>query len=242
MIKLVATDIDGTLTIDRASTYIPPKVVEAMRVLEEHGVLVALVSSNALPIVAGLKKYFGLGGPAIGETGAFIYFAGEDVVELSRLSARSALEDVLVEYSRYVIESWQNRFRFHDYALKIRREHRSRAREIYSMVRGFVEKRYRYVRVGFSGYAIHLTPIDTSKGRALRYVIERLGLRRDEVVAVGDSFMDAELFREAGYGVAVGNADKELVEKADIVLEKGSGEGFVELAELIIQGRIGGSL
>ncbi len=236
-IRAVATDIDGTLTADRSSTVFPLEAIRAMRMLEERGVMVILVSSNALPIVVGLRKYIGLSGPVIGETGALIYFGGEDVIHTTRYSAREAADAVERELGHMVRPSWQNTFRLHDYAFRVKPG--VEPREAYMAVKRLVEERYEYIRVGFSGYAIHLTPRDTGKGVALERVFSKLGLRKEEVVGVGDSFMDAELLEACGIGAAVANADEELKRVADIVLSRPSGYGFAELAAMILEGRLG---
>ena len=238
-IKLLATDIDGTLTIDRSSVIIPTEVIDIMRRLETNGVLITLVSSNALPIVAGLRKYLGLKGPVIAESGALVYFGGDRFESLTRLSARKVLDEVLNRFSKYIDNSWQNTFRLHDYALKVKPEFSSNPNIVYRMIKEYVESRYDWLVVGFSGYALHLTPIDVSKGKALRYVMDRLGLDRDEVVAIGDSSMDVDLIKEAGIGVAVSNADEELKRVAKIVTSRPSYEGFIELAEMILEGKLG---
>jgi len=235
MVKLIATDIDGTLTKDRKSVVIPVEVIEYMRKLESEGVSISLVSSNALPIVIGLKKYLGLSGPVIAESGALIYFGGDDVRSLTSLSTREVLDDVLKKFSNYVESTWQNKFRIHDFAIRVRREWRDKSLEIYLTVKKYVESRYKWVKVGFSGYAIHLTPHDVSKGKALKYVINELGLSKDDVMAIGDSSMDLDLILSAGIGVAVSNADEELKRKAKIVTTKPSYQGFIEVAEMVLK-------
>ncbi len=234
-VRAVATDIDGTLTRDRGSTVFPEETIRALRMLEENGVMVILVSSNALPIIVGLTKYLGLTGPAIGETGALIYYGGR-VVSTTRFSAREAAMLVEKELGDLVEPSWQNMFRLHDYAFRVRRG--VDAGEAYGRVKSLVESRFGHVKVGFSGYAIHLTPRDTGKGKALLEAYRLAGLSPGEVVGVGDSAMDLEIFEAVGIRAAVSNADEELRRSADIVLSRPSGYGFAELAEMIISGRI----
>jgi len=236
-IKLLATDIDGTLTIDRSSEFIPIEAIEFMRRLEDYGVLVSLVSANALPIIVGLRRYLGLRGPVIAENGALV-FINESYESLTKYSARDILEEVLRKLGDYVENSWQNDFRLHDCALMVKVNHRDKAREVFRIVREYVESRYEWVRVTFSGYAIHLTPADVDKGKALRYVMKKIGVKREEVVAIGDSLVDIDLVREAGIGVAVSNADEELKKVADLVLENPSYKGFIELARLIINDKL----
>jgi len=226
---LLVLDIDGTLTVDRESTIIPTIVIDVLRIVGERGVLVSLLSSNALPVVVGLKKYMGINGPVVGETGALVYI--DDVYHLTNRSSRDAFMDVVERYGEFLQSSWQNMFRIHDYALVIKREYMSRDREIYDMVRKYVEPRYDYVRVGYSGYAIHLTPSDVDKGKALLYILDKLGIDPGETIGVGDSSMDYDFIKYTGLKVAVGNADEDLKMRCDIVLEKPSGYGVVDLVK-----------
>ncbi len=235
---MVASDIDGTLTVSRETTRIDPGVVEVLQLLERNGVSVVLVSSNTLPVVIGLKRYFDLSGPAIGESGALVYYGGNRIEHLTNYSTREAADYLEKEYSWCLHPSWQNQYRFHDYAFRVRDECKERIREVLDEIKRVFREKHPYVRVGYSGYAVHLTPMDVSKAGALRHVSERLGIPLEEFAAVGDSEMDADMVRTVGLGVAVGNADEELKRVADYVTEKPSGHGFVEFAMKLLRGDI----
>lgn len=49
-----------------------------------------------------------------------------------------------------------------------------------------------------------------SKGQTLAAYAERLGISRDEVMAIGDNHNDLSMLQYAGYGVLMGNADPEM--------------------------------
>lgn len=49
-----------------------------------------------------------------------------------------------------------------------------------------------------------------SKGQTLAAYAERLGLSREEVMAIGDNHNDLSMLQYAGYGVLMGNADPEM--------------------------------
>ncbi|MEB3787175.1 MAG: HAD hydrolase family protein, partial [Desulfurococcales archaeon] len=49
-IKAVAADLDGTLTVARGSTLLEVEAVKAVRMLEESGIQVAIVTGNSLPV------------------------------------------------------------------------------------------------------------------------------------------------------------------------------------------------
>jgi len=237
--KMIAVDIDGTLTLNRQSTIIHLGVVEKLRILENTGVKVVLISSNALPVVIGLSKYFGFSGPCIGETGALIYY-NREVIHLTEKSAFNAMRDSLNSFNEYVEESWQNLFRIHEFALTVKEKYRYSSREIYYNIKKYVESKYSDVKVGFSGYAIHLTPIDVSKGRALKLVMGILGIDKEESIGIGDSEMDLDFMEETGLKIAVADADEALIEKADIVLDKSGGAGVADFIDKLIRGEVSG--
>ncbi len=58
---------------------------------------------------------------------------------------------------------------------------------------------------------------EVSKGKALAALASRLGVSRDEVMAVGDGTNDVSLLAAAGLAVAMGNAGDELKAIADYV-------------------------
>ena len=61
-----------------------------------------------------------------------------------------------------------------------------------------------YVHRDFS--LVDVTSVDATKGRALAWRAEQLGVARDEVMAIGDNFNDAEMLEFAGHPVVMGNA------------------------------------
>jgi Cof subfamily protein (haloacid dehalogenase superfamily) len=66
------------------------------------------------------------------------------------------------------------------------------------------------------------------KGDALRFVAAHLGVAMSDVVAIGDSWNDAALLREASFGIAMGSAPPELREVADAVVADVAADGVAE--------------
>ncbi|HEY7974621.1 MAG TPA: HAD family hydrolase, partial [Ktedonobacterales bacterium] len=58
---------------------------------------------------------------------------------------------------------------------------------------------------------------DASKGASLRWLAQRLGIPMDQTMAIGDGVNDVSMLREAGLGVAMGNAAPEVRQAADAV-------------------------
>ena len=68
-----------------------------------------------------------------------------------------------------------------------------------------------YVHRDFS--LIDVTALAATKGRALAWRAAQLGLRRDEVMAVGDNFNDVEMLEFAGVPVVMGNSVPGLLDR-----------------------------
>jgi 3-deoxy-D-manno-octulosonate 8-phosphate phosphatase (KDO 8-P phosphatase) len=72
-------------------------------------------------------------------------------------------------------------------------------------------------------------------------VAEQCGVSLEEVAFIGDDIIDLELIKAAGIGVAVSNVASSVCDAADMVTERGGGEGALrELIESILsaQGKL----
>jgi phosphoglycolate phosphatase (TIGR01487 family) len=229
----LALDIDGTLTERRAlgEFTLSLEAVEAIRRAEKAGIRVMLVTGNSAYIVGGVARYVGARGPHVAENGCVVFQSGR-IISVCRDTARRAARVVEEELAGLLTPSWQNPCRLHDYAfIPVKC---SNMEKIMELVKRVLEERGIRVKVGFSGYAIHLRPLDGSKGLGLRYAIKLAGLNPSCVIAVGDSALDAEMAEAGVILAAVGNADEELKKKADIILPGESGAAVRTLIEAIL--------
>lgn len=70
-----------------------------------------------------------------------------------------------------------------------------------------------------------------TKGHALAALAEHFGIKREETMAIGDSYNDLEMLEYAGLGVVVANARDEIKKKAGYVTTAPNGAGVVEALE-----------
>lgn len=77
-------------------------------------------------------------------------------------------------------------------------------------------------------------PRGIDKSTGLCTALRELNLPRRSVIGVGDAENDVALLRCCGLGVAVQSALPALKEHADLVLERGSGVGIVELIHRVL--------
>ncbi|RLG73579.1 MAG: phosphoglycolate phosphatase [Thermoprotei archaeon] len=233
-IKAIIADVDGTLTINREDYRLEIEAIKAIRKAEEQGIPVILISGNALPIVVSISRYIGTTGPVIGENGCLIFYKGK-ILNVATFSAKDAVKAVLEKFGNYIEPSWQNVYRVFDFAFKVKKNFRNKVDFIVSGIQKFLEiKGFNNIFVTFSGYALHLTPTSGGKDKGLLKALKLIGLRKDEVICVGDGLNDIDLFRICPYSATVLNADEELKKLATYVASKPSGKGFAETVEHIL--------
>ena len=65
-----------------------------------------------------------------------------------------------------------------------------------------------------------------SKGKALAVLCEKIGITKDEMLAIGDGLNDLSMIEFAGVGVAMGNANPKLKEVANFISKSNDEDGF----------------
>lgn len=70
---------------------------------------------------------------------------------------------------------------------------------------------------------------DISKGKALEFIANSYGIKKEEIVAVGDGENDVELLKAAGLGIAMENAMDELKEVANEFTSSNDNDGVVKV-------------
>jgi Cof subfamily protein (haloacid dehalogenase superfamily) len=78
---------------------------------------------------------------------------------------------------------------------------------------------------------VEVTAPEASKGNALAFMAARLGVPREQVIAVGDSGNDVSMVQWAGLGVAMANATPDVHAAADWIAPPVSEDGAVEVIE-----------
>ncbi|RDW21485.1 sugar-phosphatase [Oceanobacillus arenosus] len=73
----------------------------------------------------------------------------------------------------------------------------------------------KYTIVQSSPYFLEFVHPEASKGNAVKRLAEQLGIKQEEVMAIGDNGNDLSMIKYAGCGVAMGNAIPEIKAAAD---------------------------
>lgn len=82
---------------------------------------------------------------------------------------------------------------------------------------------------------LEVLPHDSDKSVALRWLADYLDISLEDILAVGDAENDIEMLKEAGIGVAMGNAYEHVKKIADYTTKRTNNEdGLVEAVEKFV--------
>ena len=83
-----------------------------------------------------------------------------------------------------------------------------------------------YQSIRWHAQSVDVLPREGSKARGVEEVCAHLGIARERVMVFGDGLNDVEMFRHAGFAVAMGNARAELKAIADYVTREVGDDGI----------------
>jgi len=208
--KMICTDLDGTFIGSDDSMY------ELLDIIDRNNILLVFSTGRHLPSVVKFIDEKGIRKPdaCICLVGTKVYFVekGEFVLDdrwseiISEGWRREKLVELLHDIKELVWqdEEWQTK-------LKISYFLRENQQEVLKEITSRMEKAELKAKVIYScDEFLDFLPEKSSKAGAVRYVVERLGVRKEDVIVCGDSGNDLELFKAGFKGIIVGNARAEL--------------------------------
>ena len=237
-LRLIATDMDGTLTQRGKFT---ASLLQAFEDLRAADIPVLIVTGRSAGWVSGLVTYLPVVG-AIAENGGLFYPADSakaialtlipDFVE-HRQQLEVAYQRLKSEFP-HIQESTDNRFRLTDWTFDNRDLTLTQLERLdtlcSSMGWGFT----------YSSVQCHIKPASQDKATGLMQVLHEYfpQYAPQQVVTVGDSPNDASLFNPQLFPLSVGVANvleyaSELIYQPAYVTTAVEGEGFCELAQYL---------
>ncbi|MBR1425651.1 HAD family hydrolase [bacterium] len=258
MIKLVATDIDGTIL--PYSGEFSSKTKECIQKLSKLGVKVVLVTGRMHSSAIPLAKQLGLNTPIISYQGGLIKnFEGKTLYQ-SDLHSNYAKEIILwarknnvhlnlyiddklyVEHDNETIRQYI-KGKFVDYTvcsfddLEIKDVNKLLAIDIHNPERvttwvKILKSKYPdlYI-VKSTPYFCEIGSGDAKKSVGVEFLCKMWGIKKEEVLTIGDQNNDIDLVQAGGIGVAMGNATDELKSCADYITDTVENDGFVKAVE-----------
>lgn len=234
MIKLIATDMDGTLLDSRGR--LDDEIYDIIGQLKKMGIRFAAASGRQLMSLK--KKFMPVDDDVIyiAENGGYVNFRNEDIYlnPMERSVVREIIDsadkvegaalficgktysytdktelaeimrDPVFGYEIKLVDSLKN---VNDDIFKVGLFDTADPRESSMKIMGpkFGER----LHLTLSGYnSLDFLNPDVNKGVALGVIQQKFGIKKDETVVFGDNFNDIEMFDEAGMSYAMLNADE----------------------------------
>ncbi len=222
-IKIIAVDIDGTLT-DDGDGIINLEALSMLRNITKIGYKVVLVTGRSSIEGYILAMFGGLTRVAVGENGGAITTAPSEHRLLVDKSYSERAYQVLSKNLDNV--RLKNVFpRFTEVVLE-------RTFDIREGIR-ILEEHDLPVSITDSMYAYHLNHKDINKAVGFKVVLDIFNIGFDEALAIGDSETDIPLFKLCAYSVSLGNASEHVKKYAKHTTKYSNGKGLIEAIEHI---------
>lgn len=226
--KVVAVDIDGTLTDDKKR--LNTNAVLALRRLEDAGIPVILATGNVRAITYGLWRFLQLSGPICCENGGVLWHPKwpEVIIRAEGQEAKEAAQWLAQQIPQLDAEGIQsNAWRESEWCL-------FPSENLQLIEQKMAQSKWSHLNVIRTGFAIHLMSPALSKGKGLEVILEKMNLTSADLLCVGDAPNDLSMFEIANRSVAVGGAFSEVAAAADVVSPYPHGDTFQPLVDAIL--------
>lgn len=88
-------------------------------------------------------------------------------------------------------------------------------------------------------YYCDITSVNSTKGNAVDVVSKYLGLKKNEIVVIGDGENDISMFKVTPNSIAMGNAVDDIKKEANFVTDTNNNDGLAKVLEKILKGQNG---
>ncbi len=263
-IKLIATDIDGTIL--KHNFEFNTEVKDCIKDLTKQGIKVVLVTGRMHSATTYIAEELGLDTPIVSYQGGLIKHNGDTLYEknLDPKRAREIIawakendvhlnlymEDQLyVEKDDEVIRRYTGErkagFLVKSFdELKLERINKLLAVDFedYEKVtrwKDYLSATYKDVDfVKSMPYFCEVSHPEATKYHAVTFLTKHVGLKQEEVLTIGDQDNDINLLKAGGIKIAMGNATENLKAVADYVTDTVNKNGFVKAMEKFVYDNI----
>ena len=232
-IRLIASDIDGTMT---KNAKLPPSILAAFERLAEAGVEVLPITGRPSGEALGLARYLPTVKHAIAENGATYIVPDAPIEFFQKAPDRAMLMQAAITLSALLkapLDLAPDAFcRLGDIAYLRDGRHEDELSLIQAKAHELG------ICLVWSSVHIHLSEVLLDKGVAALTLATRLGYQPEEIASIGDAPNDVGLWAPGRFGLMVGTADvlKQLTvlqHHPSFIVSEGA-TGWLELAAAIL--------
>ena len=239
MIKLIASDIDGTL-VENSTAVLHPEMFDLIKKLKQKGILFCAASGRQYQSIANMFEPVKDDIIFLAENGAHIRYQGKDIalVEMKREHIEEIVHTIRKENTEgdYIVSTndgsimdtknqefidlitygYRNKFRLVEDVLsekapiiKVAAFRKGSIRELGESI--LIPLFEEKVKATMAGEEwVDYMDASVDKGDALKTIQEYFNIRKEETIAFGDNSNDIGLLKAAGMGFAVETALEEV--------------------------------
>lgn len=250
-IKIVVTDIDGTL-LSHTKGKIPDSAIKAIKDLQRNGVMVFLASGRNYYLIrkSGVLNFvkpngfITMNGANVIIDDKVIYeypIPSKDVDALIKFAKRLRFGLTLIEETEGHINIIDERVisaheKFGTRFPQPRSYPDHYDRVVYQAIAFcdsfdeslFLPHLQDCKSARWDEYAVDVMPKDSDKSKGILAVLQYYNLQPENILAIGDGLNDREMLNFAGIGIAMGNAHSELKKDADYVTNHIDEDGWAQ--------------
>lgn len=262
MIKLIASDVDGTLVKD-GSDEINPKIFQVISQLKEKGIMFAAASGRQYPSLMRLFEPVKDNVIFVAENGAYIVCRDTEmsvspmnrelVVEIVNImrnlpgclftaSGKGAtyIENPDEEFLDLLVNGYHNTIEIVDDVLAVNdtiiKLALYKKDGIYDVAKPLIEQWQHRVKVVIAGSMwLDFMDKDVDKGNALAKIQKLTGITKAETVCFGDNSNDIGMFYQAGNSYAVAGAKSDVKKEAKHIIGTYEEDSVIQVMESILK-------
>ncbi len=242
-IKLIALDMDGTLVNHDGD--VSKENEEAVKRAKDNGIHVVLSTGRSLPFCRDIAEQLGHSAYLVTVNGGQIFDKELNLVDSTHLNNDlvKRLWDLKVKHDVYFwssttegvfntqkpFEKEIEEYNWLKFGFDIQDD------EIRKVISDEVMANEALEVTNSSPTNLEINPAGVNKAAALLKVCDWLDLSMENVMAVGDSMNDIAMIREAGFGVAMGNAQDRVKEAANWITKDYTEHGVAHAIDRVLK-------
>lgn len=199
------------------------KVLEIIKICEENSISYNVYTNQT--ILAKALKY------------NVLYYQKENLKKEESKQTKISIIENMYEYVKNKKEEKflkiticdDNQTVFQSIIRKLRKIEGIEVLDVSHMARKTIKQGTEQIKIEY--YYTEITVKNVDKWDALEFLMKKMNVRREEVIAIGDNVNDKKMIQEAGLGVAMGGSTPVVTQVADYVTASNCEEGVVKVLE-----------
>ena len=199
------------------------KILEIIKICEENSIAYNVYTDQT--IIANALKY------------NVLYYTKENLKkEESKKTKISIIENIY----EYVKNSRENKFLkmticdenktvFQSIMRKLKQIEEIEVLDVSHMSRKTIKQGTEEFTIEY--YYTEITAQNVDKWNAIEYLIKQLGIKKEEVIAIGDNINDKKMIINAGLGITMQGSNPEIIEIADYITTSNNDDGVAKALE-----------